>query len=221
LLRLVGRLQERIAAIDRTVGLDASVLGEIIHSRYLAELKRIKAGEREIMDELERQSELISTDEMKLPLITYLQAIGEERLREIPLGIHSGKRAALDGVFLAFKARDRHFWRLYPVGGSQPITDKKRIFQMIFCGRKEERLVPPHDIFPLLEQATREITQELKSQQTVNKIRPRQRRMRINQVRVRPFALRRQLPCPTIRPRVPQWGHCSSRGHCLCPSFSV
>jgi hypothetical protein len=44
---------------------------------------------------------------------------------------------------------------------------------MIFCGRIEERLVPSHDIFPLLEQATREIMQELKSQQTVNKIRPR------------------------------------------------
>jgi hypothetical protein len=173
LLRLVERLQARIANIDRTVGLDASVLGEVIHPRSLADLKRIKAGEREVLDELERQSELVSTDEMKLPLILYLQSIGEERLKEIPLGIHSGKQAAVAGTFFAFKARDRHFWRFYPADGALPVTDKKRIFQMLLCPRTERRVVPPHDIFPLLEQTTQDIIKELKAQRTTSKIRPR------------------------------------------------
>lgn len=173
LLRLVERLQQRIANIDRTVGLDASVLGETIHPRSLEELKRIKAGEREVLDELERLSELVSTDEMKLPLILYLQSVGEEQMKEIPLGIHSGKRAAMAGTFFAFRARDRHFWRFYPTGGGPVITDKKRIFQLLFCGTNEPRVIPHHNIFPLLEQATQDIFEELRAQRATARIRPR------------------------------------------------
>ena len=79
LLRLVERLQKRIRDIDRTVGLDASVLGEVIHPKSLVDLKRIKAGEESVIDEYERASELLSADEMKLPLILYLQSLGSRR----------------------------------------------------------------------------------------------------------------------------------------------
>ena len=172
LLRLVERLQDRITSIDRTIGLDASVLGEVIHPRSLQELKRIKANEKEVLDELERQSELISTDEMKLPLITYLQMIGEESMRQIPLGIHSGKKSAVPGIFFAFRAKERHFWRFYPTDGSPVVTDKKRIFQLLFCKPEEPRTVPQHHIFPLLDQATQEIVSELQTQQKSRQIRP-------------------------------------------------
>lgn len=172
LLRLVERLQERITSIDRSIGLDASVLGEVIHPRSLQELKRIKANDKEVLDELERQSELVSTDEMKLPLITYLQTIGEAYVRQIPLGIHSGKKSAVPGTFFAFRAKDRHFWRFYPADGSPVITDKKRIFQLLLCKPDDPRTVPEHDIFPLLEQATQEIVSELQTQQKSRQIRP-------------------------------------------------
>jgi hypothetical protein len=139
----------------------------------LEELKRIKAGERDVMDELERQGELVSTDEMKLPLIAYLQALGEQRLSEIPLGIHSGKRSASAGTFFAFRAHDRHFWRFDPEDDGEVITDKRRIFKMLICSQEEPRIVPEHNIFPLLERATQEIFKELKSLRVTNLVQPR------------------------------------------------
>lgn len=172
LLHLVERLQQRIADIDRTVGLDASVLGEVIHPRSLEELRRLKAGDRKVLEELEQAAELLSTDEMKLPLLLYLQGIGEQAVQEIPLGIHSGRRAPLAGTFLAFRARDRHFWRFYPVNGDDPITDKRRIFQLLQCPPDEPRVVPEHSVFSLLDRATGEIFQELKALRAVRKIRP-------------------------------------------------
>ncbi len=47
LLGLVGRLQKRIADIDGTVGLDGSVLGEVISEKSLEELRRLKQAETE------------------------------------------------------------------------------------------------------------------------------------------------------------------------------
>lgn len=173
LLQLVARLQRRIRDIDNTIGLDASVLGEIIHPRSLEELRKIKQGEHDILDELERQGELVSTDEMKLPLIAYLQAMGEQRLREIPLGIHSGKRSVRPGTFFAFRAKERHFWRFYPAEGGVAITDKRQIFQMIVAKEDTPRVVPAHDIFPSLQRATDEIMEEIEALRTIVQIPPR------------------------------------------------
>jgi len=172
LLNLVRRLQQRIANIDRTVGLDASVLGEVIHPKSLADLRRIKAGDRDVLDELELTAELVSADEMKFPLIQYLQAIGEQRLKEIPLGIHSGKRAAVAGTFFAFKAGERHFWRFYPADGGPVLKEIRRIFNLIRCPANEPRIIDDHEIFPLLERATRDILDDVKAQQASRRIRP-------------------------------------------------
>ncbi len=172
LLHLVRRLQQRIFTIDSTVGLDGSVLGEAIHPKSLEDLKRIKAGDRQALEELEQATELISTDEMKLPLILYLQMIGEERVREIPMGIHSGKVAPVAGTFFAFRAADRHFWRFYPADGGAPISDKRRIFQLINCPQDEPRVVPQHRIFELLDRATTDVFQEIKALRAGRKLRP-------------------------------------------------
>ena len=94
LLGLVARLQERIAMIDREVGLDASVLGETISERSLEELRRLKeadtdAEKAEILEELEQLADLVSLDEMRFPLLEFIQQVGKEAAEEIPLGIHS------------------------------------------------------------------------------------------------------------------------------------
>lgn len=180
LLGLVNRLQDRIADIDRTVGLDASVLGETISPKSLEDLKRLKARDQQLVEELEQVSELISVDEMKLPLIACLQQLGEDRIKEIPLGIHSGKRAEVSGVFFAFQARDRHFWRFYPFteakdGPPKAITDKRKLFHWIQCSPETERSLPEgfsrESIFPLLERATQEILADLSTQVARRKIR--------------------------------------------------
>jgi hypothetical protein len=61
---------------------------------------------------MEREIELVSTDEMKLPLILYLQQAGMEKISSIPLGIAPDCQiTSPSGVFFAFQAGDRHFWR--------------------------------------------------------------------------------------------------------------
>ncbi len=175
LLGLVERLQRRIADIDRTVGLDASVLGETISQKSLEELRRLRAGDPTVLDDLEREAELLAADEMRLPLLVSLQELGEERIKELPLGIHSGKRGEVEGVFFAFRAKDRHFWRFYPLDGEdeEPLTDKRKLFHWICCDRDEPRVLPPNaweTVFPLLERATGDVLKELEAQRVHRKV---------------------------------------------------
>ncbi len=172
LLGLVQRLQRRIEDIGRTIGLDSSILGERVSERSLEELKRLKAGDRSVWDELEREVELVSLDDMKYPLIQCLHALGEDRLKEIPVGIHSGKRAAVNGVFIAFKARDRHFWRFYPLDEGPAWTEKRKLFRLIRCEESEVRQMPTAkpDVFSVIDQAVQDLLQELKGAETARRI---------------------------------------------------
>jgi hypothetical protein len=142
LLGLVERLQDRIRDIDRTVGLDSSILGEVVSARSLDQLRRLRQEDQSIIDEMEREIELVSTDEMKLPLILYLQQAGMEKISSIPLGIGSGiaKSPRPSGVFFAFQAGDRHFWRLYT--GEEVISDKRRLYRYLLVEPSEPRSMP-------------------------------------------------------------------------------
>jgi membrane-associated HD superfamily phosphohydrolase len=198
LLNLVRRLQDRIATIDREVGLDASVLGETIQERSLEELYRLKQADTEaekaaILEELEQTADLVSLDEMRLPLLEFIQQKTREAVEEIPLGIHSTRTFKIPdhtfsegGLFLAFKARDRHFWQFYPslrghisTEPSLLVTDKRKIFNWIKC--KESDFPPPEDlppvqfdtaIFRILTTATNNLLESLRRQHTSNKLKP-------------------------------------------------
>ncbi len=198
LLGLVKRLQQRIATIDREVGLDASVLGETISDKSLEELYRLKkadtkAEKEAILEELEQAADLVSLDEMRLPLLEFIQQKTAEAVEEIPLGIHSTRYFNIPepyindgGLFLAFSARDRHFWHFYPrVNGhitTEPdklITDKRKIFNWLKC--KELDFPPPEElqpvkfdnaIFRVLETATDHLMTYFQKQQTSNKLKP-------------------------------------------------
>ena len=173
-LGLVERLQERIAAIDRTVGLDASVLGETVSRRSFEELRKIRAEDRSVLDELEAESELSAGDEMRLPLIAALQALGEAFVEDIPLGIHSVRKApqGAGGVFLAFRAEDRVLWRVYPLTQAvgtpateapvATITSKREIYRLIEAQLDTPRTeyLEEQEIYPYLEQAVKDILQE-------------------------------------------------------------
>jgi hypothetical protein len=161
LLGLVQKLSTRIAQIDQTVGLDASVLGEMISQRSLEQLRQLHRNDQNLLQDLERQAELVSTEEMKFPLINYIQQIGERVVAEIPLGIHSGKsyvaRDARPGLFVAFSARGRHFWRFYSDDGSEPEKNIRNLYTMISCTREEPRLDPGPVPYEQLERATQDI----------------------------------------------------------------
>ncbi len=169
LLGLVRRLADRIAAIDKTVGLDASVLGEAISGRSLDQLRQLHRNDQNVLNDLERQAELISIEDMKFPLVSYLQQIGESVLADIPMGIRSGKRViarnAHSGTFIAFTAGARHFWRFYPDGGAEPETQVPRIYAMIQCAFDEPRLEPGPVPYELIERATQDVLEVMRSEQ--------------------------------------------------------
>jgi len=161
LLGIVARLSKRIAEIDRTVGLDGSVLGEVISERSLEQIRRLHSNDKQVMTDIESQAELISTEDMKFPLIQYIQQLGQNIVADIPMGIHSAKlyraRDARPGVFLAFKTGDRHFWRFYPTDGSDPETRLHVLYSMIACDRDQVRLDPGPPPYDVIERATRDI----------------------------------------------------------------
>jgi len=194
LLGLVARLQKRIATIDREVGLDASVLGETISDRSLEEIRRLKEADTDaekaaILEELEQASDLVSLDEMRFPLLEFMQQMGKEAAEEIPLGIHSTRSDGsknLDGIFLAFRVRDRHFWHFYPrlnghisTNPDDLISQKRQIFKWLQCKQSDypnpDNLPPvPFDnaIFAILDGATRNLLQEFKKRQSSTRLRP-------------------------------------------------
>lgn len=170
LLNLVSRLEERIWQIDRTVGLDASVLGEAISTRSLDELRRIHAGDREVLDELEQESELSAADEMRLPLLSALQLIGREYVDELPLGIHSARQAPeqAKGVFVALRVGQQMLWRVYPMdlNSTEVIASRREVYRLIEASMDVPRAVEPAgmDIYPHLNRAILSVVQESKKQ---------------------------------------------------------
>jgi ERCC4-related helicase len=195
LLGLVARLQKRIATIDREVGLDASVLGEVISERSLEELRRLKEADTDaekaaILDDLEQATDLTSLDEMRFPLLEFMQQMGREAAEDIPLGIHSTRTDGpkdLNGVFLAFRARDRHFWHFYPrlndhisTDPTNLITEKRKIFKWLQCKPSDypnPDLLPPAEfdnaIFAVLGGATRNLLQDFQRHQSSTRLRPK------------------------------------------------
>ncbi|MCT7951729.1 SNF2-related protein [Ancylothrix sp. C2] len=200
LLGLVKRLQQRIATIDREVGLDGSVLGEIISEKSLEELYKLKhadsdAEKQAILDELEQTAELVSLDELRLPLLEFLQNDNKQIIEDIPFGIHSTWQKTIyhphqnvteGGIFLAFRARDRHFWHFYPcidgfisLDAKNLITDKRMIFNWLKCKASD---FPPPDtlrpvefdyrIFSVLETAVSNLLNILQKQQTGKSVKP-------------------------------------------------
>lgn len=180
LLRIVRRLQRRIQDIDQSVGLDASVLGETISEKSFEQLERIWAADATVVDELEQQAELVTLEDMKIPLQAFMTGEGKEALEKIPLGVRSARKGSLTGTVFAFKAagtegRDFHYWRFYPNDGGPAVTDIRQIFHVIQCNESEARISVPDPEkpnredrrFDVVEQATADILKELRGQKGV------------------------------------------------------
>jgi len=194
LINLVKRLQDRIATIDSEVGLDGSVLGEEISDRSIDELIRLNQADSEaektaILNDLEQSVEFISADQMRFPLLDFLAQSGQEMIEDIPMGIHSTRTDGIEGVFLAFRAKDRHFWHFYPringkisTDNNSAIKEKRKIFKMIECTYNDypNNLMPvvfDYSIFPILEDAINNVLEELKQVQTRSRIPRRMNRL--------------------------------------------
>jgi len=90
------------------------------------------------------------------------------------LGIGSGITKSLRpaGVFFAFQAGDRHFWRLYTA--DEVISDKRRLYRYLQVNADEPRVMPAgFEVYDLLDRATNEVLNEINSVLRARRIRPR------------------------------------------------
>jgi superfamily II DNA or RNA helicase len=114
LLKLVERLQERLGAINETIGLDASVLGELVTPRTFNTLRELAAGDDSSLGFWGQVSELAGNELLRQQLLTYLRDHGRAMVEQLPDGIHSClSRNQRRGVFAYYRHSDRHFWRFW------------------------------------------------------------------------------------------------------------
>ena len=96
LLGLVESLSDKIAAIDATGFLDASILGESVHPRNFNTLRRIRDEDGSVIEEEEQFTELASNEFLLKQLRELLDSGGREALdaaaRRHPFGTHAAWR---------------------------------------------------------------------------------------------------------------------------------
>lgn len=143
LLKLVQILQNKIIDIDRSVGLDQTILGEEIHPKVFGIIRKIKDKDSKIFAELEKDA-FGGGEKFYQPLKDFLKNKALEELEKIPYGVYSGlKKEKISGIFFYYKyGEDFHFWYLYDVSNGSLITNKTEIVDFISCDQKEERVIP-------------------------------------------------------------------------------
>ncbi len=179
LLGLVESLSQKIAEIDRSGLLDASILGEVVHPQNFNTLRRIEEEDNKVVEEQEQFVELVSSEFLLQNLKNLLDAGMRQMLEELSDGIHSGlMRQEAKGVFFYFTAQERkhrqgtgkgnrqHYWRYIDVSsdwrGGQIEDNRYVITNLIQCQPDTPRVVPMDgevDIFALQEQVIASIVQ--------------------------------------------------------------
>lgn len=143
LLRLVHILQTKIINIDNSVGLDQKILGEEIHPKVFGIIRKIKAKDAKVFDELENMT-FGGGEKFYQPLKDFLRERAQEELKKIPFGIHSGlEKKELKGIFFYYKySDDFNFWYLYDVTNGGVIKNKTEIVDFVSCPPNEKRVIP-------------------------------------------------------------------------------
>ena len=177
LLGLVESLNHKLATIDRAGMLDTSVLGEAVHPRTFNTLQRIAAEDETVLDELEAESDLVSSEFLLATLREVLQD-GTLDPGELPDGIHSGReKPGYRGLFFYFTAPapadgdaqggQRHFWRYVDLVSGEIHENRYEIAGLLRCGPDEPRLVGEVDVFAVQERVTEHILRSIQHRQAV------------------------------------------------------
>ena len=143
LLKLVEILQNKIINIDKSVGLDQTILGEEIHPKVFGIIRRIKGKDSKLFVELERDA-FGGGEKFYQPLKDFLKKKAVDELEKIPHGVYSGlKKNKIKGIFFYYKyGNDFHFWYLYDISTGSIMTNKTEIIDFISCKQNKERIIP-------------------------------------------------------------------------------
>lgn len=173
LLRLVESLSEKIAAIDATGFLDASILGETVHPRNFNTLKRIRDEDGSVIDQEEQFTELATGEFLMQQLRNLLDWGGKEMLESLPDGIHSGlMKSGAKGAFFYLQARPKngdklHFWEYVDLKNDSVVDNRHLLANLVACNRETPRVVDPDmfaRVFELQERAIEKVLQSSQQQ---------------------------------------------------------
>ncbi len=193
LLGLVESLSRKIASIDQSGFLDASILGEVVHPQNFNTLRRIEEEDRKVVEEQEQFVELVSSEFLLQNLKNLLDDRMRQMLEDLPDGIHSGLlRQGAKGVFFYFTAPQNvgaplagalnggvrpsreHYWRYIDLSENKRgghIEDNRYVItNLIQCQQDTPRVVPFEtevDIFALQEKVIASIVQSSEEQVAV------------------------------------------------------
>jgi superfamily II DNA or RNA helicase len=173
LLRLVKILQNKIRNIDSSIGLDTTVLGEEVNPKVFGIIRRIQEQDETVFDDLEKEV-FGGGEKFYQPLMDYLRTKTARELESIPLGIYSGLKRGIKGIFLYYKyGDDFHFWHLYDLIGGEMIRNKTRILDYIACPPEETRVIPEffEKVYELNAEIVRDIEEtykEVEQRETVD-----------------------------------------------------
>lgn len=171
LLGLLERLHEKLNAINRTVGLDASVLGEMPNPMDFNILRRLEQEDKTTLEELEAESELTVGEFLKHDLLRFLKELGEEKLRRIPLGVGTAKRRKEEpqGFFAAFRnpVTNQHHWLFYDEERDRIVERRLEAIKLIRCERSEPTAPLPEefDPRPLIKRLRRHLWNRIRAAQ--------------------------------------------------------
>jgi DNA-binding Lrp family transcriptional regulator len=174
LLRLVETLQNKIREIDQSIGLDQQILGEKIHPKVFGVIRRIKAKDEKVFEDLEAEM-FGGGEKFYQPLKDFINKKGLEELDNIPNGIHSGlkKNKSVKGIFFYYKYLDDfHFWYLYDINSEKIIKNKSEIIDFISCSPEEKRVIPEffERIYEINEKILNEIEKDYKTIEQQQKV---------------------------------------------------
>jgi superfamily II DNA or RNA helicase len=167
MLNLLKRLYNKLEAINRSVGLDVSVLGEIPNPKDFGYIRDIFEAKKEVLDELEEISEIAIGEFLKDEVLKYIQSEGTKKLQKIPNGVGSGiKREGKKGVFVAFK-NDKHYWCFYDLETGKIIENRLECIRLIKCDKNEPYVPPPDDldVYQIIRKVKNHIISRLKTQE--------------------------------------------------------
>jgi superfamily II DNA or RNA helicase len=188
LLGLVESLSRKIASIDQSGFLDASILGEVVHPQNFNTLRRIEEEDGKVVEEQEQFVELVSSEFLLQNLKNLLDSGMRQMLENLPDGIHSGlMRQEAKGIFFYFTAQRnvgaslagarpsrQHYWRYIDLSedwrGGRIEDNRYVITNLIQCQPDMLRFVPVDgevDIFALQEKVIASIVQSSAEQVAV------------------------------------------------------
>ncbi len=152
ILGLLNRLYEKLDAINRTVGLDASVLGELPNPMDFNILRRLQEEDNLAVQELEAERDLTVGEFLKQDLLRFLKKLGEEQLKRIPRGVGTARKRkdGSPGFFAAFynPVTKHHHWLFYEDATKRIIDINLKAIAHIRCEPSEQAVPLPENFDP-------------------------------------------------------------------------